>query len=371
VVLPPTFYQEFFDRLERCVFVVDSQQCLTALNPAARTYFERVHGVTLILGDSLPPQLPTRLRERWERRFIETWTEGHQEGPELQLGEQGTTFLEARYERIETAEGTWIAAAWRDVTETRQKEDGFRQLASDLQSAKQTRETALAVLGHDLRSPIAQLNALIFLMRNSKLSKESLENHLASLESTTHFLAETLENTLFWATLQRNTIEPQRVTFDARQLLRQSYGLHASAAAQKGIEVVIEEAESLFIRTDRQMLGVFQRNLIANAVKFTSNAGRIEIRHALEADGAYRFSVSDNGIGMDEATRRSLLSAEQTRSRPGTLGERGMGFGLNVCREFLEKLEGTLEIESRVDGGTCVAIRLPAAAADDALPDDV
>lgn len=362
-MLSPLFYQEFIERLDRCVFVVDDRAYLVALNSSARLYFEGAHGISLKLGEPFAPQLPKRLEARWAQRFSEILKVGRLEGDELSVGESGGAFLAADYELIENRDGRWVTASWRDATKARGKEEEIRRVAHELHEAKRTRETILAVLGHDLRSPIAQLNALLYLIRNAsgRLTEASLREHLANLESTTHYLAETLENTLLWATLHRDGIQPQIEEFDAHDVLKQSFGLHAGAAERKELEILLESAPGQIVRTDRQMLAVFQRNLIANAIKYTSNQGRIRLMQRCEADGTYCFSVEDTGIGMDERTRLQLLEAEQTQSRPGTLGERGIGFGLNVCREFLEKLGGDLGIESVVGEGTRVTIRLPRA----------
>jgi signal transduction histidine kinase len=101
------------------------------------------------------------------------------------------------------------------------------------------------------------------------------------------------------------------------------------------------------------------RNLVSNAVKFTRENGRIVIL-ATECDNdCVEISVRDNGIGMSQETIDHLFRLDVQTSRKGTNNEPSSGIGLLLCKEFIEKHNGTIRIESEVNVGTTFYFTLP------------
>ncbi len=75
--------------------------------------------------------------------------------------------------------------------------------------------------------------------------------------------------------------------------------------------------------------------------------------------GAAEISISDTGIGMDAETIRKILSEDEHITTVGTMGEKGTGLGLGLCRDFAEKNNGKLTIESEPGKGTTIRFTLP------------
>ena len=100
------------------------------------------------------------------------------------------------------------------------------------------------------------------------------------------------------------------------------------------------------------MISPVCRSLVSEATKVTPEGGQVRWEVMVETKKSYHILGSDNGVGMDEATRQRLCRIAQRVSRMGTSGESGSGLGLIVCAEMAERNGGTLTVKSAVGKGT-------------------
>jgi signal transduction histidine kinase len=106
------------------------------------------------------------------------------------------------------------------------------------------------------------------------------------------------------------------------------------------------------------MLRTILRNLITNAVKFTHKNGHVEV-NAISSDDHVEIAVSDNGIGMSQETISKLFRIDANLSTRGTENEKGTGLGLFLCKDFVEKHNGKIWVESEEGKGSTFKILLP------------
>ena len=106
------------------------------------------------------------------------------------------------------------------------------------------------------------------------------------------------------------------------------------------------------------MLKTVLRNLVSNAIKFTNSGGIININSEEKSD-LIIISVSDNGIGIKPEKLTRLFDISQRQTTTGTAEETGTGLGLILCKEFVEKNEGTLWVESEYGKGSNFKFTLP------------
>jgi signal transduction histidine kinase len=106
------------------------------------------------------------------------------------------------------------------------------------------------------------------------------------------------------------------------------------------------------------MLNTILRNLLGNAVKFTSENGAIRISLSRK-DGFVELGVHDSGVGMNEEQLTGLFRIEGYHSTTGTGGEIGTGLGLVISKEFVEKHGGTIRVESQAGKGSSFFFTLP------------
>jgi signal transduction histidine kinase len=106
------------------------------------------------------------------------------------------------------------------------------------------------------------------------------------------------------------------------------------------------------------MIKTALRNLLSNAIKFTNPLGKIEIKCSTSGNFAH-IQVTDTGIGIEEEMLKKLFIIEEKFSTEGTGQEKGTGLGLILCKELVEKNEGTLSVNSRKGVGTVFQFSIP------------
>jgi len=117
----------------------------------------------------------------------------------------------------------------------------------------------------------------------------------------------------------------------------------------------------MVVYTDKITSEVAIRNIIENAIKFSTLNGKITIR-VEENNNSVEIIIVDNGVGMTKDQISALFSVRKPYMAAGTHGEKGVGLGLSLTKEFIERNLGTLKIESSIALGTSVSIILPSSA---------
>ena len=218
-----------------------------------------------------------------------------------------------------------------------------------------TKDKFFSIISHDLKNPaIAQRDALQLLTNNSdKWDATLLSQYYTELLKSANGQVELLYNLLNWAQVQTGRMPYKPVSFDLSKALRSDITLIEDMAKRKGIITDVQIPQIAVVTGDSNMITTVVRNLLTNAVKFTSGGNTVSLRIELLADSdegsgarAYTVSVVDTGTGMSEEQLHNLFSIDQKQSRRGTAGESGSGLGLIVCKELIEKHGSTLNVES-------------------------
>ena len=145
-----------------------------------------------------------------------------------------------------------------------------------------------------------------------------------------------------------------------KSLVDNIFNLMKFNAENKNIQLenLVESGSNLF--ADVNMMEVIIRNLISNSLKFTDKGGRIKVRAGWYEDD-YIITVSDNGVGMNYDNVKKIFRLDTTVKNRGTANETGAGIGLILCKEFVEKHNGSIDIESISGQGTVFTVRIPKA----------
>jgi signal transduction histidine kinase len=119
-----------------------------------------------------------------------------------------------------------------------------------------------------------------------------------------------------------------------------------------------EPTGEIEVFVDRNMVNTILRNLITNAIKYTHKAGTIKVM-AIQVDHQAFISVIDNGVGIDPVMIGKLFKISEKISTAGTEKETGTGLGLLLCKEFVEKHGGQIEVRSELGKGSEFIFSLP------------
>jgi K+-sensing histidine kinase KdpD len=242
-----------------------------------------------------------------------------------------------------------IISITQDYLRQKEIERILRQLNDD-------KTKLFSILGHDLRSPLSGINAVIYILKNhlSELSETELKEYIDSLEQTSLNYGKLLEDVLTWSRLQLNKVQMDIKSYELKVLCQEVVDLYFDQFESKGIKVINLVPSTQVVMVDKAMIQTVLRNLISNSIKFTNHGGVVTINFREDKDTNY-LSVTDSGVGMSSSVIRTLFT-NSTISMVGTDNEVGTGLGLAICKEFLDKDGGDLTVESKEGEGSVFTI---------------
>jgi signal transduction histidine kinase len=229
-----------------------------------------------------------------------------------------------------------------------------------LTELNETKDKFFNIIAHDLKGPISSLSAGLEMMsaRFDRMSEKAKADFLLKLKNSADGLHELLENLLTWARTQKGEIKFNPQYQSIRKLIENNFNVLNMPASRKELSLEADIQEDFQIKVDENMFNTIIRNLLANAIKFSTPGNKI-IVGATHQKGSYEIYVKDYGIGIPDDIKDKLFYLNQNVSNPGTQGEKGTGLGLVLCREFVEKHGGLLNMESEEGKGTKFIILLP------------
>jgi len=248
----------------------------------------------------------------------------------------------------------------KDITQIKNAEIQLRKAEKILQETNDAKDKFFSILAHDLKNPFNSLLGLSELLVEDfdETSEEEKLDMLKKIQRTSESAYALLENLLDWARMQTGSISLNIQTVELFPVIKNVLEVNYLHAYNKQIEIINEVQEDIKVMADENMLLTMIRNLVSNAIKFTNREGKVWIRSILENDRV-RIIVEDNGIGMDDKTRGRLFKISEKVKTYGTDDESGTGLGLIIIKEFIEKNNGTITVESTPGKGSRFVIVLP------------
>jgi signal transduction histidine kinase len=230
-----------------------------------------------------------------------------------------------------------------------------------LKDLNRQKDKIFSVISHDLRSPMASLKGALSILHPDILSKEELITIKDSLTVQFNGVDTILKNLLQWVRSQKEgqTIVP--TSFDVEEIISSNIYLLTPLAEDKHITFDVLLPPDLKVYADLNQMSAVVRNLLSNAIKFTPKNGKISVRGSKTSDSEALITVADTGVGMTAEQVQKLFNAETHFTTRGTLGEKGSGIGLMLCKEFVEQNGGKIFVESETSKGTKFSFSVPLA----------
>ncbi|MEX0995536.1 MAG: tetratricopeptide repeat protein [Flavobacteriaceae bacterium] len=233
-----------------------------------------------------------------------------------------------------------------------------KEREAELDRSVALKNKIFSVLGHDLRTPLANVSSLIDSMSQIDLSPDEMEFMLKHLKGETSASLKTLENILQWARLQMKDKSINVSKLDEDGIIIEIIKNFESHTEAKAIEVsYVNKSKSIFNADENQFRSI-ANNLIANAIKFSPIKGKVDVSF-VESNDVFIFTVSDEGEGIKSSVVNNLETQEELLSTYGTEGEKGTGIGLRIVKDFINLHGGTLEFSKNEPKGTIVKVSIP------------
>ncbi len=241
-----------------------------------------------------------------------------------------------------------------DITDRKEAEEALRE-------ASERKTEFLAVLGHELRNPLAPLSAGVELLEQSAISVESMVKVRAMMKRQLDHLSRLVEDLLDLSRISRGEVALRIAPLDVREVVE--------AAVELCLPAIVERQHRISVEAGHVMLpadGDFQRltqvlgNVLANAAKYTPPGGSIDITAAIEGQHVV-VRIRDTGYGLPPERLESLFEMfTQIPEHRERTGGGGLGIGLALSRQLVTRHGGSIEAKSNGIGlGSEFVVRLP------------
>lgn len=215
----------------------------------------------------------------------------------------------------------------------------------------------VSIIAHDLRSPLANIQSYLELLSELGLEEKEKQKIEKDLLKHTKNASEMLTKLLSWSKSQMSGIIVQLDNIPLQDALLKTLETEQSIALKKGLNFVFELDPTIEVVADGNMLELVVRNLISNAIKFTSYGGSISVTTEITESECW-LKIEDNGIGISEERQKDIFTFS-AGSTYGTQKEKGNGLGLLLCKDFIEVQGGRIWFQSTAGVGTVFHISLP------------
>lgn len=244
----------------------------------------------------------------------------------------------------------------RDIRRERRDRNRIIEAKAETERIMQQRERLLLTITHDIKAPAASIAGFIDLL-NEYVDHPKAMGYLQSINGSAKHLLQLVSALLDYHQLESGKAELHEASFAPASLVREcADGMMPQAMAkQLGLKTEIKVDESIMCRSDAFRIKQIVNNLLGNAIKYTDK-GEVTVAVAI-GNGKMTISVADTGCGMTPEEQQRVFNAF-TRL-PDAQGKEGVGLGLSITREIVQRLGGTINLASRKGSGSKFTVVLP------------
>ncbi len=230
--------------------------------------------------------------------------------------------------------------------------------AKELKDLNSFKTKLIAIISHDLKSPIQGLIGVTELLKSKLIDPKELNKALPSITSSLKHCNNKIHDLLKWSGGSIDERFLKKEVFDIDGVMLDAIAELKEDAEQKGVKVDISDFAGLRAVADPNILQTVVRNMLHNAIKYSRKGGKVVIEGTKEGTEVI-ISITDRGVGMSPDQLSNLFKVRKDAAT-GTVGELGSGIGLIICRDLLRMMKGRIWALSEEGEGSTFNIALPA-----------
>ncbi len=321
-----------------------------------------------IIGQSVYGVAPKELADVYQKADAELLEAGGLQIYQTQVRyADGTNhdveFRKAIFNDPKTSEPMEMIGVILDLTELRAAEREMIDAKERAEKANRTKSEFLTSMSHELRTPLNAIIGFSEVIKDQTFGPNEetrYRNYAADIHSSGKHLLALIDDILDMAKIEAGALLQTEDWINAAYLLEKGCKLVQTRAESKKQHLTCHPPSTpVQLLSDERMVVQILTNLLSNAVKFTPAEGEITISGNLTDRGEFKFLIADNGIGIPEQDKAKIFERFHQAGGSNVENRDGIGLGLTIVRELVEKHGGTIELKSGVDEGTTATVVFP------------
>ena len=240
-----------------------------------------------------------------------------------------------------------------------QKSKALETTTLQLQELNEIKNRLFSIIGHDLRTPMYGLKNLFKSIEQHNLPATEIKLLIPAIVDDLNYATNLMENLLQWGKSQMEGSKASMQLLNINELITSTQSLMRLQADNKKVHLLTKINKPIYIYADKDMIDLVLRNLMSNAIKYTHENGEVIVEATVQNE-IVQVTVQDNGMGIKQENLMNLFGDEYFTTK-GTNNESGTGLGLKLCKDFVHKNGGTIQVTSELGKGSTFSFTLPKA----------
>ncbi|WP_117148862.1 MULTISPECIES: histidine kinase N-terminal 7TM domain-containing protein [Paraliobacillus] len=362
--LLPHALNQVFNSMKDAVIILDLDNNITSFNFSASQVFQELDKT--VIGQSATTILS------YYPELLKTITAGDSLQRKIKLAnETGFHYYHVYISHVRNKRQKIVGKTlWlNDITALVLNEEKLLASSKQLEELNAFKDKMFTIVAHDIRDPLSLLMNLMEILKDELQEYQDKHDEIArEMEQQIQNAFSLVESLLDWFRSQKGGMSFNPVSWNLSQIIRKNTDLLHIQSDRKQITVISEIANDMVVYADKEILDLLIRNILSNAIKFSEFEGIILLR-ADQVKDKVIISIKDSGQGVppDQALRLLQDQEGYLESLNGTAGEKGIGIGLTLCREFAQINGGELWFESVPNQGSTFYFSTPIGMSPDAV----
>jgi PAS domain S-box-containing protein len=273
----------------------------------------------------------------------------------------GNINVEVTLNKVQIESKDMILATIHDITERKKYETGLKEAMERAEEMSRLKSSFLANMSHELRTPMTGILGFAEILHGSLNNKKEMEMADIILKSSKR-LMNTLNQILDLSRIEADKIDLKMKNIDLSSIIRNSTKLFEILAKENNINLFINVENGISAMLDEQLFERVITNLVKNAIIYTEiGSVTIEAKYEKEQGNKYAVvKVIDTGIGIPDNLQKEIFEPFRQVSEGYSRNFEGTGLGLTITKRYVEMMNGTINVESKINEGSTFYVRFPA-----------
>ncbi len=270
--------------------------------------------------------------------------------------------------------------ARRNIDERKNKEEEQMRMLSDAltlaENASRAKSEFLSRMSHDIRTPMNAVIGYATIAASHLDERERVKDSLKKILSSGEHLQGLINDVLDMSRIEAGKESLNEIRTSISEMIRTVLPMIQSQVAAKQLELYVDTIDITdeFVYADAQKMRQLLLNILGNAVKFTSNGGKISVKikqtHShKEGHATFTFLIKDTGIGMSRDFQKHLFETFSQERTSTSSKQIGTGLGMAIAKSYVDMMGGTIAVDSEVGKGTEFAVKVDFRLQEDIKPD--